>query len=105
MAKFHGTIGYAQASVETEPGVFKPGISTRPCTGEILRNSQKWENTQQLNDNFTINNRFSIIADGYINQNLKKLRYLEWNGVRWKITSVEIEPPRVILTVGGVYNG
>jgi hypothetical protein len=33
------------------------------------------------------------------------MRYVEWMNARWKITSIDVKRPRVILTIGGVYNG
>lgn len=104
MAKFHGRVGYIQTK-ETSPGVYTPVVTERDCVGDILRNNQRWEKSENLNDNFTISNRFSILTDEYINQNIKNLKYIQWMGTKWTITSFEIERPRIILTVGGVYNG
>ena len=104
MAKFHGKIGYVETK-ETVPGVYESEFIEKDCTGDIIRNVKSWERSQQLNDNLTISNRFSIVADTYANNNIPNLRYVLWNGVRWKITSVEVQRPRLILTVGGVFNG
>jgi hypothetical protein len=104
MAKFHGVIGYVTTE-ETVAGVWSEVVTERACTGDILRNNQRMENSEHLNDNFTISNIFSIISDEFINQNLQYIRYIIWMNAKWKITSAEIRRPRLILTVGGVYNG
>jgi hypothetical protein len=104
MAKFHGMIGYAQTT-ETAPGVFTEVVTEHQCVGEILRNNQRWERSEHLNDNLTIDNRFSIVADAYANENFQYMKYILWMGTKWKVTSVEVQRPRLILSVGGVYNG
>lgn len=104
MAKFHGTVGYVKTE-ETAPGVHKEVVTERECVGDILRNNQRWENSQRINDNFTISNQFSIVADEFAYQNLQNMRYIKWMGTSWKIISVEIQRPRLIFNVGGVYNG
>lgn len=104
MAKFHGTIGYVETK-ETAPGVYTEVVTERACVGDILRNSQRLEKGEHLNDEFTISNTFSILTNEFIYQNIQYLRYLEYMNVKWKILSVEIRRPRLILTVGGVYNG
>lgn len=104
MAKFHGVIGYVKTE-ETAPGVYTETVTERICSGDILRNSRRWENAEQVNDSLMIENRFSIIAEDYIINNTQYMRYLKVFEAYWKITSFEIQRPRIILTVGGVYNG
>lgn len=105
MAKFHGFIGFFEM-VDTAPGVSTPTISDIPCKGDILRNRQRTESSssENLNDNITINNRFSVIADAYMYTNIVNIKYLEWNGIKWKVIDVDIQRPRLILTVRGVWN-
>lgn len=104
MAKFHGLIGYVHTE-ETAPGVFTSVVTERNYYGDVLRNNRKWENSNGVNDNLNINNMFSIVGDPYAFGNLEQMRYITWLGSKWKITNIEIQRPRVILTVGGVYNG
>lgn len=105
MAKFHGLIGYAVVGEsETAPGVYSAIITERPCSGDILRNTKRWENGEKVNDDLTIDNRFSVVADEFAVNNSHNMRYLKIMGSSWKITSFEIQRPRIILTVGGVYN-
>lgn len=104
MAKFFGTVGYAE-TVETAPGVWQEQIIEREYFGELIRNVRKLQTTSRLNDNIDITNEISILADPYANENFHAMRYIEFMGTKWKITSVEVRYPRLILTVGGVYNG
>lgn len=104
MAKFYGMIGFAD-QVEEAPGVWVDKITVRPYYGDLIRNTRKLQSRDQLNDNIDIANDISIIADPYAVENFHKMRYVEFMGTKWKITSVEVQYPRLILTVGGVWNG
>lgn len=103
MNKFYGKIGYAN-TVETIPGVWKEEIIERYYYGEIVRNKSAIQSSQNVNDNINISNEISIVADPYANQNFYSMRYVEFMGSKWKINNVEVRYPRLILTVGGVYN-
>jgi hypothetical protein len=104
MAKFYGVIGYID-TVEVEPGVWEEAVIERPYYGDLIRNTSKFQPSGGVNDDINISNNISIIADPYANENFQKMRYAEFMGAKWKITNVEIQYPRIILTVGGVYNG
>lgn len=104
MAKFYGKIGYAD-TVETTPGVWQEKITERSYSGDFLRMSRRLESSGNLNDNINIANELSIVADPFANQNFHLMRYVEYMGTKWKITSVEVKYPRLILALGGVYNG
>ncbi len=104
MAKWYGAIGYAE-QVEVKPGVWKEQITTRNYYGELGRNTRSLQSANQVNDNVNIANEISIISDPFANQNIYLMRYVEFMGTKWKITNVEVKYPRLILTVGGVYNG
>lgn len=105
MAKFYGVIGYSKIE-ETVPGVYSETVIEKNYSGDIIRNTRRWESSSEnLNDNLVINNQFSIIADSFATANFQTMRYVKWNGTRWKITNIEVQYPRILLTVGGVYNG
>lgn len=104
MAKFYGPIGYG-VTEETAPGVWTEKITERMYYGDITRNARKVQSSEQLNDDINIANEISIVADPFANENLHSIKYIGFMGARWKVTSVEIQYPRLILTVGGVYNG
>ena len=104
MAKWYGAIGYAETS-ETTPGVWTEQITERNYYGDLTRNTRRLQTADQLNDNINISNEFSIVADPYANQNFHSMRYAKFMGTAWKITAVEVQYPRLILTLGGEYNG
>ena len=103
MAKWYGKIGYAEM-VEKEPGRWKEQITERPYFGDSIRNTRLLQNSGGVNDNINIGNQISIIADPYANQNFHSMRYVEFMGSNWKISNIEVQYPRLILTIGGLYN-
>lgn len=104
MAKFYGAVGYA-VTEENTPGVWDERIIERMYYGELIRNTRKLQSTEYLNDDINISNEISILADPFAYANFHSMRYVDFMGAKWKITSVEVQYPRLILTVGGVYNG
>lgn len=104
MAKFYGTIGYA-ITKETKPGVYVPETTTREYFGELTRTALNVEGSNDLNHNINIANEISIVADPFAYENFHSMRYIEFMGAKWAVTKVEVKQPRLILTVGGVYNG
>lgn len=103
MAKFFGAIGYAE-TVETTPGVWEEKITERNYYGDLIRNSRRLQSSEQLNDDINISNEISIVSDPYANANFHSMRYVEFMGAKWKITNVEVQYPRLKLTLGGLYN-
>lgn len=103
MAKFYGNIGFVRTR-ETSPGIAEEEFFERPYYGDIVRNTRRWESREQLNDDLVINNTVSIVADDFVTENLFAMRYVQWMGAAWKITNVEIQRPRLILTIGGVFH-
>ena len=104
MAKFYGKIGYAN-TVETKPGVYEEQIVERYYYGDLIRNTRRLQSADQVNDNINISNEISIVADPYATNNFHTMRYAVFMGTKWKISNVEVSYPRLILTLGGVYNG
>lgn len=104
MAKFYGEIGYIK-TVETSPGVREEQVITRKYCGDLNKNTRRLQSTDKLNDDITVANELSIVADPFARDNFYAMRYVEFGGTKWKITNVEVQYPRLILTFGGVYNG
>lgn len=104
MAKFCGLIGY-QITVEIEPGVYEEQFVVNQYYGDVIRNSRRLQDTTNKNSNVTISNQISIIADPFANSHFHEMRYIEWMGVRWTISNIEVQYPRMILTIGDIYNG
>ena len=103
MAKFYGNVGFAE-TVETEPSVWEEKIVERPYFGDVLHRSRRLESSGNVNSNVNVTNEISIVADPYANQNLFAMRYVEFMGTKWEISNVDVQYPRLVLTIGGVYN-
>ena len=104
MPKFYGNIGYA-ISKETAPGVWVEDIVEHEYFGDVYRNTRKLQSGNQVNDSIDISNEISILSDPFANENFHSMRYVTYMGAKWKVSSVEVRYPRLILTVGGLYNG
>jgi hypothetical protein len=105
MAKFHGKVGFAE-SVESAPGVWTEEIVERSYYGEVIQNSRSLrdgENT--VNPALSLGNSISIVANAYASLHFFAIRYVEWAGVFWTVSSVDVERPRLVLRLGEVYNG
>jgi hypothetical protein len=104
MAKYHGKVGYG-TSVEESPGVFVDHIIERSYFGDVIRNTRKLVQGENLNQDLSVDNSISIVADAYAREHFFAIRYVEWAGVLWVVSDVEVQSPRLILQLGEVYNG
>lgn len=104
MAKWYGKIGYAE-TVETEPGLWEESITEVSYYGDIIQNFRKLQASGGVNDDINISNKISIVADPFAITHFHGMRYAELYGTKWKINNVEVQYPRLILDLGGVYNG
>lgn len=104
LAKFYGAIGYALLE-ESSPGVWIDTIVEKNYRGDIVLDQRRLQSSENLNDNINIDNSISILADAYAYENLGHMKYIVWNKVAWKIQSFSINRPRIVLQIGGVYNG
>lgn len=101
--KWYGSIGFAEVT-ETSSGVWTPQITERNYRGDLVRNTRRLQSTDQVNDDININNQISIVADPYANMNFHTIKYATFMGTKWKVSDVEVQYPRLILSLGGVYN-
>lgn len=104
MAKWSGKIGFAEQT-ETRPGVWTETIKEKSYKGDLLQMLIRNQAANKVLDDLNITNRISIVADLHANQNIPMMRYVTYEGAKWEIASVEIASPRLILSVGGLYNG
>jgi len=103
MAKWFGKIGFA-TTVETAPSVWTEKIDEREYYGDVVRNSRRLATADKVNDDIVISNQLSIVTDPYAYENFHAMRYAIFMNTKWKITDVEVQYPRLLLTLGGVYN-
>src|SRR3954452_19307503 len=104
MARFYGRIGYGE-SVETAPGVWSDEITEHSYYGDVVRTQRNLREGENLNFDLNVQNSISIVADAYANDHFFAIRYVEWAGVLWTVQSVEVQSPRLVLSLGEVYNG
>lgn len=104
MAKFYGKVGYEELVDQYNTGVYMPVITERFYYGDINKINRRLQDRSEVNSDIVLNNVFSIVADAYAYEHFFAIRYIEWMGSLWKVSNVEVERPRLILTVGGVYN-
>lgn len=104
MAKFYGAIGFGE-SVETVPGVWEDLITEHQFYGDVIRNTRKLQDGESVNNDLSVNNSISIVANAYANEHFFAIRYIKWAGTLWRVSDVEVQSPRLLLRLGGVYNG
>lgn len=104
MAKFYGAVGYG-ITEETTPGVWTDSIVERNYTGDVIKNYKKSSSGESINDNIDVSNNISILSDPFAMNHFHSIKYVKWMGAAWKVSTVEVQYPRLILTIGGVYNG
>ena len=104
MARYYGKVGFGQAQNQGN-GVYSGDIAYRYYYGDVLSNYRNTENDQKVNSDLTVSNSISIVSDSHANEHFSAIRYVEWAGTLLKVTSVEQQSPRLLLRLGGVYNG
>ena len=108
MARFSGNVGYlitAEEYIDGEPtGIWKETYEERPYYGDIEQISSRWSSGSNLNDDVVLSNSISIVADPFAYENFQLMKYVVWKGLKWKIEFASVQYPRIVLSVGGVYN-
>lgn len=103
MARFYGPIGFA-VERETAPGVWRASTEEHTYIGNVTRNGVRWDQGDNMNQPLRVDNAISVIADDYINAHIADIRYVVYKGQRWEVISVQIQRPRIILQIAGVYH-
>lgn len=101
--RYHGRVGYFE-TVETKPGLFEEKLTFREYYGDVLRNSKRDSSASNINITITVSNQISIVADPYAREHFFQIRCIEWQGTLWSVTDVEVQYPRLILSLGEVYH-
>lgn len=105
MTRFYGAIGYSDDSVETAPGVFEEQIVEYSYYGDVIRNSRRLDKGDKVNNDISVSNSISIVADAYAREHFIAMRYINWLGTLWTVDEVEVQSPRLLLRLGDIYNG
>ena len=104
MARFYGPVGFVE-TYEKKPGVNDYAVIERAYPGDVVKRHSQFLSQETVVDNIRVSNQISIVANPYAFENFQHIRFVVWNGVPWEVTSVSVEHPRLILTLGDVYNG
>jgi hypothetical protein len=105
MAKFRAAVGYVHESVEVRPGIWKEVVVEHIYRGNLLRNARQLLEGEKVNDDISLSNSISIVADAYAREHFHDIRYVKWAGAVWTVSEVSVGHPRLLLRLGGVYNG
>ena len=104
MAKFYGPIGFAR-QIESPPGVYIDEVIEKKYKGDVVLDQRRFIAGDKVNDNTTLDNSISIVANAYAYENIGSMKYVVWNKIAWKIKSFNINSPRIVIQIGEVYNG
>lgn len=104
MARYYDKIGYGLPG-ELVNGVWTNSITERAYYGDILEETSSLDESDKVNPNVRLQHRISIVADAYALDNFFNIKYATWMGSLWTVNSVRVERPRLVLSLGGVYDG
>lgn len=106
MARYSGEVGFVRTVEVGESGVYEPEtVEERHYYGDVIRNSRRWDSGSEINPDLAVSNQFSIVADKFAYANFEFMKYITYLGRKWTITSVDIQRPRMTITIGGLYHG
>lgn len=105
MARYYGKVGFIGETTETSPGIWEELLEARPYYGDVVRNVRRTDGGTKVNATVSVANQISVVADAFAFDHIYAIRYVEWGSTAWEVTSVEVEHPRLVLTLGGVYTG
>lgn len=104
MTRFRGNIGLNRGPVETSPGIFEQLIEDVEVVGNLLSLGFRWPEVG-MQDSLSAKHILSIITPEDESVDFNEVVYVEWNGRKWNVNSIEYKRPRINLTLGGLYNG
>lgn len=109
--RFSGKVGYVipverviEGYEDQHSGIFDEIINEKKYSGDVLRDYSSWNNSSQINGSPILHNDISIIADQFAYQNFQWIRYIHYMNADWAVTSIEVQRPRLLLKIGGLYN-
>lgn len=105
--KFFGKVGYCWTEEGTgeREGIMEDRAEEREYYGDVLQNNRRYEQGLSINDDLNVTNRISIVADAFAWDHFFAIKYIEWMGQKWKVVSAEVARPRLVLQIGGIWNG
>ena len=101
--KFYGEVGFVKTIVN-EVSVAEESVTLVPYYGEIIRDKRRIDSSDKIVKDISLQNEVSIVADKFMTDNLAWIKFVKWRGINWSVDSVDINYPRITLSLGGVYN-
>lgn len=105
MARFHDRVGFLIPVDNEETGISTHRAVERPYYGRVIEHTRRWESTDHLNDDLALSNQIAITANDYAFKHMSSIAYVKYMGGYWKVDSIRVKAPEIILTLGGVWNG
>lgn len=108
MNRFYGQVGYGVSELVDDPdnpGVYVDKVIERPYSGNVVRMSVRQGADGTTNRDITPRHTIEIVADEYADGHFASIKYVNWAGVLWTVTAVEVRRPRLVLSLGEVYHG
>lgn len=100
--KWFGQIAFTVQS-ENEAGITTETLVIRDYYGDLLKVYKNDENNQ-VNLNFNVRNRISVLADPFAMNTFHSIAYITFMGAKWRVSGVEVQFPRLLIDLGDVYN-
>lgn len=103
--RYYGLIGFGQTVNQDGDDMWREEITERPYMGDVVKRTYNMQSADKLTKDVQVNMQISIVADEFAADFMHLIRYAEWRGVRWQVVAVDPQFPRLVLSLGGVYNG
>lgn len=105
MARFHDKVGFLIPTSDLETGMASSEPVERPYYGRILEHTRRWSSNEHVNDDLVLSNQIAITANDYAFKHMSSIAYVHWMHGWWKVESIRVKAPEIVLTLGGVWNG
>lgn len=101
--KFYGKVGF-ESQVDKGRGVYVSEIVEKAYSGDINRFIRRSQSSGDVNGSVSVSHEVSIISDPYASENFYNIKYVEIMGKKWEVSNVDVQYPRLNLSLGGLYN-
>lgn len=105
MAKFHDRVGFLISRDNQRTGIATEQPVERSYYGRVIEHTRRWDQSEHVNDDLSISNQIAITANDYAFKYMSSIAYVHWMGGYWKVSSIRVKAPEIVLTLGGVWNG
>lgn len=105
MARFHGKVGFTIYIDDQTTGIADEQVVERTYFGTVTEHRRSWNPSDMVTKDLRLSNQISITADDFAFKHSSAICYCEYMGGLWEVSSIRVVRPRIILNLGGVYNG